>query len=161
MSHRDFNFACGASAVPSWAGAHAVGSGAAIEWPPIALLDVNILASDSSRGQPAVVVFRETFCPFCKQHNAHLNKLFRATRGQRLRILSVPPDADERVVRRYMKASDYVFAVDMDGSQLRQRLTSRRVVPMTCQLDRRGRLVQVLPGKTFEEDVMEFARLAA
>ena len=51
--------------------------------------------------------------------------------------------------------------MDVEGGQLRQRLTSRRVVPMPCVLDRQGRLVQVLPGEMFEEDVMEFARLAA
>jgi thiol-disulfide isomerase/thioredoxin len=168
MNRRDFNFACCAWPLPTLAGAQtAEGPGAPIEWPPILLLDGSTLAPASWRGQAAVVVFWETFCPFCKRQNAHLNKLFRATQGQtqregqRLRILGVALDADEQAVRRYMKANDYAFPVAMDGGQLRQRLTSRRVIPMTCVLDAQGRLVQALAGEMFEEDVMAFARLAS
>ena len=163
MNRRDFNLACCAWALPMGAGAQTVLPGAPIEWPPIVLLDGSTLTPASWRGQAAVVVFWETFCPFCKRQNAHLDKLFRAVNGQgrRLRILSVALDADEQAVRRYMTANAYVFPVAMDGGQLRQRLTARRVIPMTCVLDAQGRLVQAIAGEMFEEDVMEFARLAS
>ncbi len=173
MNRRDFNLACCAAALPFAPSAQTAAPAAAptaaptaapaqpIAWPPIVLLDGGTLAPDSWRGQAAVVVFWETTCPFCKRHNAHLDKLFRATRGQRLRILSVALDTDEQLVRRYMQTNGYVFPVAMDGGQLRQRLTSRRVIPMTCVLDRQGALVQALAGEMFEEDLMDFARLAA
>ena len=133
---------------------------APVEWPPIQLLDGGTLTPESWRGQSAVVVFWETYCPYCKRHNAHIDKLYRATRGSGLRVLSVALDADEAAVRRYMASNKFSFPVTLDGGVLRQRLTSRRVIPMTCVLDAQGRLVQSIPGEMAEDDVMELARFA-
>ena len=133
---------------------------APVEWPPIQLLDGGTLTPESWRGQAAVVVFWETYCPYCKRHNAHIDKLYRATRGSGLRVLSVALDADEAAVRRYMASNKFSFPVALDGRVLRQRLTSRRVIPMTCVLDAQGRLVQSIPGEMAEDDVMELARFA-
>ena len=130
-----------------------------IEWPQIKLIDGGVLSPASWRGQAAVVVFWATYCPFCKRHNAHVDKLYRATQGQALRVLGVALDADEKAVRQYMANNQYEFPVALDGGSLRQRLTSRRVIPMTCVLDRQGRLLQAIPGEMFEEDVLGLARV--
>jgi thiol-disulfide isomerase/thioredoxin len=167
MKRRDFSLAFCAATLPVLGLAQSPAPGAAIEWPTIALLDGSSLTSASWRDQPAVVVVWETFCPFCKRHNAHLDKLFRATQppaplptgAPRLRILAIALDTDEQVVRRYMKSNDYRFPVAMDGGQLRRLLTTRRVIPMTFVLNRQGRLVQSIAGEMFEEDVLEFSRL--
>ena len=135
--------------------------GQAAEWPAVRLLDGTILEPDSWREQASVVVFWATYCPYCKRHNAHVDKLARAMSGQRLRILGVAPDTDEQVVRRYMAANDYRFPVTMDGTSLRAQLGLRFVTPMTCVFDRAGRLAQAIPGEMFEADVLGFAKLAS
>ena len=84
--------------------------------------------------------------------------LYEQTRAQGLRILAVAQDTDERLVRQYMVNNAYRFPVAMDGGQVRSRLTSRRVIPMTCAIDRQGRLVQAIPGEMFEEDLVDLAR---
>ena len=164
MKRRDFTAAWVAATIPSFGrsqtGAQPDTKIATIDWPPIQLLDGTVMSPQSWQGQAAVVVVWETFCPFCKRQNAHIDKLFRATLRQRLRVLSVALDTDEGKVRRYMTANNFSFPVALDGGLLRQRLTQRRVIPMTCVLDRQGRLIQAIPGEMFEEDVMEFARLA-
>ena len=33
----------------------------------------------------------------------------------------------------------------------------RRAIPMTCTIDRQGRLIQAIPGEMFEDDVMDLA----
>ena len=156
MKRRDFAAACWGAASPGLLMAQS----APVEWPPIQLLDGGTLTPESWRGQSAVVVFWETYCPYCKRHNAHIDKLYRATRGSGLRVLSVALDADEAAVRRYMASNKFSFPVALDGGVLRQRLTSRRVIPMTCVLDAQGRLVQSIPGEMTEDDVMELARFA-
>jgi hypothetical protein len=38
-------------------------------------------------------------------------------------------------------------------------LSTRRIIPLTLLVDRRGRLKQAIPGEMFEEDVMELLQL--
>jgi thiol-disulfide isomerase/thioredoxin len=131
-----------------------------IEWPAVELLDGTTLDPASWRGQGAVVVFWATYCPFCKRHNAHVDRLYRATQGQALRVLGVALDNDADAVRRYMTGNGYSFPVALDGGRLRQRFTTRRVIPMTCVLDRHGHLLQAIPGEMAEADVLDLARVA-
>ena len=147
------------SMVSGMVAAQSVEAGPVLEWPAISLLDGGTLSPASWRGQAGVLVFWATYCPYCKRHNAHVDKLFRATQGQALRVLGVALDDDADAVRRYMLANNYSFPVALDGGKLRQRLTQRRVIPMTCVLDRQGRLAQAIPGEMFEEDVLGLARV--
>ena len=128
-----------------------------IAWPDIPLLDGGHLSPASWHQQAAVVVFWATYCPYCKRHNAHVDKLHRASRGQ-IRVLGVALDGDADSVRHYMASNHYGFPVALDGGDLRRRVTQRRVIPMTCAIDRQGRLLQAIPGEMFEDDVLGLAR---
>lgn len=141
--------------------ARAAVTGQTVDWPPIRLLDGSLLEPGSWQGQAAVVVFWATYCPFCRRHNAHVDKLAKAVAGRPLRVLGVALDKDEQAVRRYMAANGYGFPVTIDGAALRNRLGLRKVIPMTCVFDRTGRLLQAIPGEMSEDDVLELARLAA
>jgi thiol-disulfide isomerase/thioredoxin len=140
--------------------ARAAGAATEIAWPRLTLLDGSTLEPDSWQGQPAVLVFWATYCAFCKRHNAHLDKLFRMLPAASLRILGVALDGDAASVRRYMAGNDYRFPVALDPGGLRGLLTPRRVIPMTCLIDRRGRLQQAIPGEMAEDDVLALAQLA-
>ena len=159
MRRRECVIAGLGSMVSGMVGAQSTQAGPVIEWPAISLLDGATLSPASWRGQAGVLVFWATYCPYCRRHNAHVNKLYRATQGQALRVLGVALDTDADAVHRYMLANNYSFPVALDGGKLRQRLTQRRVIPMTCVLDRQGLLVQAIPGEMFEEDVLGFAQL--
>ncbi len=144
-----------ALALPAWSEPAATGS--VIDWPRLPLLDGSVIEPSSWQGRPALVVLWATFCPFCKRHNAHVDKLFAQTRAQDLRIVGVALDTEERPVRQYMANNAYRFPVAMDAGQVRSRLTSRRVIPMTFAIDRQGHLVQAIPGEMFEEDLADLA----
>lgn len=131
------------------------------EWPPLRLLDGQTLAPASWQGQGAIVVFWETHCPFCKRHNARLDKLHRATLGLPLRVLGVALDSDEHAVRHYLSGNDFRFPVTLDDAHLRAQWTARRVIPMTFVFNRQGRLLQSIPGEMSEDDVLGLARVAA
>ena len=131
-----------------------------IAWPALTLLDGTRLEPASWLEQPAVVVFWATYCAFCKRHNAHLDKLYRSPAAASLRILGVALDTDPQAVRRYMAANDYRFPVALEGGLLRAKLTSRRIIPTTCLIDRQGRLLQAIPGEMAEDDVLALAQLA-
>jgi peroxiredoxin len=131
-----------------------------IRWPAIELLDGSTWAPSSWQGQAAVVVFWATYCPYCRRHNAHVQKLHEQTQGQPLRVLGVVLDADAAKARRHMATHGLSFPVTADaGGTLRPQFTSRRVIPVTGVVDRQGRLVQSIPGEMAEDDVLGLARV--
>ena len=133
----------------------------AVDWPVVPLLDGDVIEPADWVGQVSVLEFWATWCPFCKRQNAHLDKLHRSLREQGLRVLAVSVDGDADKVGRYMQGNGYDFPVALDSaSGLRARITTRRVIPLTCVIDRQGRLAQLVPGEMFEEDLFDLARHA-
>ena len=128
-----------------------------IEWPPIQLFDGGLFSPASWHGLAAVVVFWSTDCAFCTRHNARIDKLDRATHGQALRVLGVALDTDANAVRQDQARNQCAFPVTLDGDSLRPRMTTRRVNPMTCVLDRKGRLLQAMPGEMAGDEVLGLA----
>lgn len=148
-----------AAPVARLAGAQTAEAASVIEWPVIHLLDGSTLSPASWQGQAAMIVFWATYCPYCNRHNARVDKLHRATQGQTLRVLGVALEGDADAVRHYMAGNGYQFPVTLDDGTLRKRFTARRVIPMTCVLDRQGRLLQAIPGEMAEDDVLGLARV--
>ncbi|MBL8348782.1 MAG: TlpA family protein disulfide reductase [Burkholderiaceae bacterium] len=128
--------------------------------PAVALLDGATLDLAALHDTALVLVFFDTSCAYCRRHNTRLEQLVRATRGQPLRVLGVAGDRDPALVRDYLRRQGWTFAVTLDTDRLRPLLTTRRVVPMTCVLDRGGRLRELIPGEMAEADVLDLARWA-
>ncbi len=132
--------------------------GEAVGWPEVALLDGERWMP--ARGRAQVVVFWSVTCPFCRRHNAHVDKLYRAAAAGGPQVLTVSRDRDAAAVRRYLDANGYVVPVTLAHEALAAALAARRVIPLTVLVDRQGRLKQAIPGEMFEEDVMELMTLA-
>ena len=111
-------------------------------------------------GQAQIVVIWSTTCPFCKRHNAHIEKLHRALAGRPAAVLGVARDRNPEDVQRYLSANGYSFPVTLAWRAFAAALSGRNVIPLTITVDRQGRLKQAIPGEMFEEDVMELVSLA-
>lgn len=131
-----------------------------IEWPALAWVGDDAIDAASLQGVPLVVVFWATYCAYCRRHNAHVDKLYRAVDARRLRVLGVALDSDAAGVRRTMAAQGYSFPVALDSGRLRRQFTDRRVIPMTCLVDREGRRGLCIPGEMAQDDVLGLAALA-
>ncbi|HYF58541.1 MAG TPA: TlpA disulfide reductase family protein [Burkholderiaceae bacterium] len=131
-----------------------------VDWPAIRLLDGPTIEPAAWRDTAAVIVVWATWCPFCRRHNPHVEKLHRAVAGRPIRVIGASIDRDPEAVRRYAREQGYTFPTTMDAAVLRERLGLRNGLPLTAVVDRRGRLVQQIPGEMFEEDVLELARFA-
>jgi thiol-disulfide isomerase/thioredoxin len=134
--------------------------GDVVPWPTLALLDGSTLGPADWADTAAVVVFWATWCAYCRRHNRRLEKLHQATAGQRLRVLAVAVESEDGAVRQYLQAQHFHFPTAMVVGGLREQFTPRRTVPMTAPVDRRGRLLQVVPGEMSEDDLMALAALA-
>ncbi len=141
------------------ASAEPAAAGHTVAWPDLTLLDGSRKAAAQWAGHAAVVVFWSTTCPFCKRHNQHIEKLYRAADRNRLTVLGVAREQDARAVQRYAQQQGYSFPLTLDHGALSAALTTRRMVPLTVTVDLQGRLLQVIPGEMFEEDVMELLQL--
>jgi peroxiredoxin len=140
--------------------ASAVAPGAEVDWPRLTLVDGSTLAPSAWQGVGAVVVLWATSCPYCKRHNVHIDKLHRASLKLPLRVIGVALDSDAALVAATAAAQGYSFPLAYNGALARPHFTPRRVIPMTCVIDRRGVLRQAIPGEMFEEDVMGLAAVA-
>jgi thiol-disulfide isomerase/thioredoxin len=155
-----------AAALTPWAAARAAepqpttGTDAPLAWPPIRLLDGTLWTPESWQGQAAVLVIWATWCPFCHRHNPGVEALHRAVAGRPIRVLGASLDRDPELVRRHVAERGYTFPMTMDAEALRTRFGLRRITPTTVTFDRRGRLLQRIPGEMFAEDVLELAKLA-
>jgi thiol-disulfide isomerase/thioredoxin len=135
----------------------------ALRWPALTRLDGQPwtvpLAAD---GRPCAVVavIWSTTCPFCRRHNAHVEKLHRAAAGRALAVVTAATDRDTRLVEPYLNDSGYTFPVVREHDRLRSLFTERRVIPFTATVGRDGRVRERLPGEMFEEDVLGFLKLA-
>lgn len=129
--------------------------------PTVRLLDGASFSPQIGGGKALVLVFWATYCPYCARHNAHIEKLYQRTRGLPLQILTAATDRDPSAVRAYMQRNAYTFPVTMDSTALNAQLSPRKVIPLTCCIDRHGVLRPVIPGEMLEEDVLDLAKLAA
>jgi thiol-disulfide isomerase/thioredoxin len=137
--------------------------GQLVVWPAVRLLDGSGLAPAHWQGRAAVVVFWSTTCAFCRRHNQHVDKLYRAAAalpGQPLQVLGVARENDAARVQRYAQQQGYHFPITLDSRAMAAALSERNRIPLTAVVARDGRLKQVLPGEMFEEDVMELLQLA-
>jgi thiol-disulfide isomerase/thioredoxin len=132
--------------------------GEVVRWPAeVTLLDGSRWTTVAGRAK--VVVFWSLSCPFCRRHNAHVDKLHRAAADGGPQVLTVCRDRDVAAVRRYLSSAGYAFPVSLDHDAMAGALVSRRIIPLTLIVDRRDRLQQAIPGEMFEEDVMELLKL--
>ncbi len=132
-------------------------AGNTITWPALHLVNGADLKSGEGAGVPAIVVFWETWCPYCKRHNASVEQLYQATLGQKLRVMGATTETDEAKVRAYVNSNQLHFPIAMVNPDFRAQFTKRRVIPLTCLVSASGQLLQVIPGEMTLEDVLSLA----
>lgn len=145
--------------VPARAGPAVVGE--AVSWPQVRLLEGGQWGAAQAQGKAVVAVFWSTTCPFCRRHNAHIEKLRLAAAGRPLEVIGIARETNPQLVRRYLQMQGWHFAVTLDHAPMSAALSTRNMIPLTVTVDRQGRLKQVMPGEMFEEDVLELLQLAA
>ena len=75
--------------------------GDAVQWPQVGLFDGGRWGAAQAEGKAVVAVFWSTTCPFCRRHNAHVEKLREAAAGRPLEVITVARDKDPQAVQRY------------------------------------------------------------
>jgi peroxiredoxin len=150
----------GLPAAPLLARAAPAAAGEPVLWPEVTLLDGSRWSDAQARGKAVVAVFWSTTCPFCQRHNAHVQRLLEQCAGLPLEIIGIARERDAQAVKRHLDLHGWRFPVTLDVAPMAAALTIRRMSPLTVTVDRAGRLLQVIPGEMFEDDVLQLAQLA-
>lgn len=106
---------------------------------------------------PLLVVFWSSDCAFCHRHNERIEQIYRAA-TDKPRVLGVAVDASPEAALAALRRRGYSFPVVMDRQgecTLRERFTSRRLVPMSCAVTTAGTAPRCIPGEMAEADLQE------
>ena len=137
--------------------ASAESSAPTIHWPALRLLDGTSLTPLALNTMPVMLVFWETWCPYCKRHNVHIERLYQATRGMHIRVLGATTETNADKLASYLRANQLHFPVAHIERGFRDQFSQRRVIPLTCLVAENGRLLQAIPGEMGYEDLYSLA----
>ena len=128
-----------------------------IRWPALRLLDGTSLTPLALNTMPVMLVFWETWCPYCKRHNVHIERLYQATRGMQIRVLGATTETNADKLASYLRANQLHFPVAHIERGFRDQFSQRRVIPLTCLVAENGRLLQAIPGEMGYQDLYSLA----
>ncbi|WP_240493700.1 TlpA disulfide reductase family protein [Pandoraea sp. ISTKB] len=150
----------GAAAALASAPAHAVEVGDTVMLPSLTLLDGKTMPASAFRDRTVIVEYWASWCPFCAQQNPHLQKLYEATRGKPIQIVTLSIDKKPQEAIDYLKAHQYTFPAGMETDAWQAALGKRRGLPELYVIGRNGKVLRKEVGEMFSEDVAALADYA-
>lgn len=132
----------------------------AVEVGDVVALPGTRVPGDAWHGHPVIIATWASWCPFCALQNPRLQKLYDATRGTDLRILTISIDANPQLAKDYVAKRRFTFPVTMETDALCAATGPRKGLPELLVLDAKGRVVRKEVGEMLEDDVADLARYA-
>lgn len=128
------------------------------------LVDVPLLGGGTFRpadavGKVLVLYWWASWCPFCAIQTPHVQKLWDAQRARGLLVLGISIDKRASDATSYLAKRGYTFPSGIAGAAIEPAMAKPGAgLPVTCVLDRNGRVVLSESGQMFPEDVEGIAR---
>lgn len=146
--------------VPGLAQASTPKVGDTIELPAVTLFDGTVVPAEVFKGKPVLIEYWASWCPFCNRQNPYWQKLHDSAQGKDIQVLSISIDKKPEDAHDYMRKHNYSFHAAMETPELRQIFGKRRVIPKVFVIDPNGKVLEVIPGEMFEEDVLDLIKYA-
>jgi hypothetical protein len=133
--------------------------GARLELPRIERLDGSLYEPAASAGQPLLVYWWSSTCPFCALQSPSMEKLWRSQRGRGLQMLALSVDRKPQDAQAYLNKMGYSFPAAWTSREWRKTFPKPKGLPITLLRGRDGRLLLAERGQMFGEDVEAMAQL--
>ncbi|WP_439114370.1 TlpA family protein disulfide reductase [Hydrogenophaga sp.] len=127
--------------------------------PPIRLLDGALFDPAQHAGQPLLVYWWSSTCPFCALQSPSMEKLWQSQRAKGLQMLALSIDRQPAAASAYMKQKGYSFPAAWASPEWRKNFPKPRGLPITLLRGADGRLLLAERGQMFAEDVEAVAEL--
>lgn len=131
--------------------------GTRLQVPDIALLDGTPF--HAAPGQPLLVYWWSSTCPFCAQQSPAMQALWQAQQARGLKMLALSIDKTAEEARTYLRRKGYSFPAAWASPEWRRSFAKPKGLPITLLLDRQQQLVLAEKGQMFDEDVQAIAGL--
>ncbi len=133
--------------------------GSVLDVPRLALFDGRVFDPALAAGQPLLVYWWSSTCPFCALQSPSMEALWRSQKGRGLQMLALSIDRKPEDAVAYLKARGYSFPSGWASPDWRKTFPKPRGLPITLLRGRDGRLLLAEKGQMFAEDVEAIAQL--
>ncbi|MCU0926432.1 MAG: TlpA family protein disulfide reductase [Hydrogenophaga sp.] len=133
--------------------------GSPLNLPRLTLLDGSVFEPSSAEGQPLLVYWWVSTCPFCALQSPSIEKLWRSQKGRGLQMVALSIDRKPDDAAAYLKAKGYSFPSGWASPDWRKAFPKPRGLPITLLRGRDGRLLLADRGQMYPEDVDAIAGL--
>jgi hypothetical protein len=133
--------------------------GSTLTLPRIERLDGSVYEPAASAGQPLLVYWWSSTCPFCALQSPSMEQLWRSQRGRGLQMLALSVDRQAQDARAYLAAKGYTFPSAWTTTAWRKTFPKPKGLPITLLRGQDGRLLLAERGQMFAEDVEAMAQL--
>ena len=133
--------------------------GSALKVPRITLLDGSVFDPAKAEGQPLLVYWWASTCPFCALQSPSMDKLWRSQKSRGLQMLALSIDVKPEPAIAYLKAKGYSFPAAWASPEWRSAFPKPQGLPVTLLRGRDGKLQLAEKGQLFAEDVDAIAGL--
>ena len=125
--------------------------------PDIALLDGTPFRAPT--GQPLLVYWWASTCPFCALQSPSMQALWQAQRQRGLNMVALSIDKSAEDARAYLLKRGYTFPAAWASPPWRSQFPKPKGLPITLLLDGQRKVVLAEKGQMFAEDVEAIAQL--
>lgn len=125
--------------------------GSVLNVPDIALLDGTPFRAPA--GQPLLVYWWASTCPFCALQSPSMQALWQAQRQRGLNMVALSIDKTADEARAYLHKRGYTFPAAWASPEWRRHFPKPKGLPITLLLDGQRKVVLAEKGQMFAEDV--------
>ncbi len=133
--------------------------GSVLNVPRLAMLDGSVFEPAQAQGQPLLVYWWSSTCPFCALQSPSMDKLWQSQKARGLQMVALSIDKKPEDAAAYLKAKGYRFPAGWASPEWRKAFPKPRGLPITLLRGRDGRLLLAEKGQMFAEDVEAMAGL--
>jgi peroxiredoxin len=132
--------------------------GTRLRMPRIDLLNGQSFDPAQTAGQPLLIYWWSSTCPFCALQSPSMQALWREHQAKGLRMVALSIDRQAEDARAYLAKRGYTFPAAWASPAWRQAFPKPKGLPITLLVGRDGRLVLAEKGQMFAEDVQAIAQ---
>lgn len=133
--------------------------GSTLELPRIERLDGSVYEPAASAGQPLLVYWWSSTCPFCALQSPSMERLWLSQRGRGLQMVALSVDKKAQDAQAYLAKKGHSFPAAWTSPEWRKTFPKPKGLPITLLRGRDGRLLLAERGQMFAEDVEAMAQL--
>lgn len=141
-------------ACPALAEQVTLNKGDKIQLPEITLISGEQLPADYYEGQPVVVSYWASWCPYCKRQNERLQTLYPMAQEKGLNLLTINVDEDPDEALKYLESVQPNFPSAFETEAIRAVFGKATFIPKLFVIDAEAKVVEIIPGEMADKDVL-------